>query len=280
MVSLRIKMLKFALKIMEPFQDEILKHRIIRSILRRFYTISSPESWILAELEGIKIYINTIDVGLLRSFIIRKRYEEGTTKVFKRVLRKGMTVFDIGACTGYYSLIASKIVGEKGKIFAFEPHPINYKWLKRSIEINNFTNIIPLNKAVSDKSGSTIRLFYSIDNISDHSIVLTENRDCIEVETITLDKFCQENHILPDVVKMDVEGAEILVLKGMEKILEKCNEPILFIEFEYNQEDIVRFLKEKGFDFYYITKNGELTAEVEEVEEVERNIFCTRGNIL
>jgi len=189
MVSLRTKMLKSALKIMEPFQDEILKNRIIRSILRRFYTISSPESWILAELEGIKIYINTIDVGLLRSFIIRKRYEEGATKVFKRVLRKGMTVFDIGACTG---LIASKIVGEKGKIFAFEPHPINYKWLKRSIEINNFTNIIPLNKAVSDKSGSTIRLFYSIDNISDHSIVFTENRDCIEVETITLNEFCKE----------------------------------------------------------------------------------------
>lgn len=221
------------------------------------------------------MYINTIDVGLLRSFIIQKKYEEGTTKVFKENLRKGMVVIDIGACTGYYSLIASKIVGEKGKIFAFEPHPANYKWLNRSIEINNFTNIIPINKAVSDRKG-LMRLFYSTSNIADHSIVLTENRNYIGVETTTLDDFFDENQVLPDIIKMDIEGAEMLALKGMEKTIKRCKNLIMFIEYKYNQEEIARFLKEKGFDFYYIKKNGKLT--VKKKEAVEQNIFCVKGD--
>jgi FkbM family methyltransferase len=261
----------------EPFQDEIFKHRTIRNILRKFYTISSQDNWILAELDGVKLYINTIDVGLLRSFYIQKKYEEGTKKVFKSVLGKEMIVFDIGACTGYYTLIASEIVGKNGKIYAFEPHPVNYKWLKRSIEINSFTNVIPINKAISDRN-SLIRLFYSTNNISDHSIVFTENRCCVEVEAITLDEFCKEHQILPDVVKMDIEGAEFLALRGMEKTIEACENLALFIEFEHNQKAIINFLKEKGFTIYFITKDGFLTTKYK-VEDIEKNIFCKKGEI-
>jgi FkbM family methyltransferase len=274
MNNIRTKALKWVLKMIEPFQDDILKHKAIRVLLRKFYNISSPDEWILTELEGVKIYINTLDVGLFRSFIIQRKYEEGTTKVFKRILRKGMTVIDIRACTGYYSLIASKIIGEKGKIFAFEPHPINYKWLKRGIEINSFTNVIPINKAIADRNGS-IRLFCSTKNISDHSVVFTENRGYVEVEAITLDKFCQENQILPDVVKIDIEGAELLALRGMEKTIEACENLALFIEFQYNLKAIMDFLREHAFSIQYITKEGKLTEHEE--KDVERNIFCVKG---
>jgi len=277
MVSLRIKALKLALKAIEPFLDGILRYRTVRRILRRFYTISFPHNWILAELEGVKIYINTVDVGFLRSFILQKRYEEGTVKVFKSVLRKGMTVFDIGACTGYYSLIASKIVGKEGKIFAFEPHPINYEWLKKSIKVNNFTNIIPINKAVLDRKG-IIKLFYSTNNIADHSIVITENRDYIEVETITLDEFCEENNIFPDVVKMDIEGAELLALRGMRKTIKKCDNLKMFVEFEYNKEELYDFLS-KYFDVFRITKDGRLVPFNEDGgDNFEPNIYCVRRN--
>jgi hypothetical protein len=78
MTGLRTRALKLGLKIIEPFQGEILKHRNVRRVLRKLYTVFSQENWFLVELEGegIKIYINRIDVGLLRSFTVRARTGE------------------------------------------------------------------------------------------------------------------------------------------------------------------------------------------------------------
>lgn len=64
-----------------------------------------------------------------------------------------MTIFDIGANIGYYTLLAESLVGPEGRVFAFEPHPENYEKLKENIEVNGYTNCYLINKAVSDKSG-------------------------------------------------------------------------------------------------------------------------------
>jgi len=279
MGSLRLEVLKLALKAIEPFQDEILRYQTIRHIFREFYTKFFPHKWILTEVEGVKIFINTVDVGFLKSFILEKKYEEGTVKVFKSILRKGMIVVDVGACTGFYSLIASKIIGKDGKVFAFEPHPINYIYLKESIEANRFNNIIPINKAILDRKG-IIKLFYSKDNIADHSIVITENREYIEVEGISLDDFCKENNIVPDVIKMDIEGAELLALKGMRRTIKRCDSLKMFIEFRYNKEELYEFLSKYFDNIFRITKDGRLVPfDDSKRGNFEPNIYCVRGLI-
>lgn len=277
MVGLRTKALKLGLKVIEPFQDSLNRIGLFKRTFQKVWDKFAPDEWMLVDVEGVKMYINPRDRAISRFIIQQGAYEIGTTKVFKRVIKKGMVVFDIGAHWGYYSLIAASLVGENGKGFAFEPHPLNYDLLLKSISFNGFSNISPIKKAVSDKNG-IIKLFCSHKESAGHSIVLPENEDeYIEVETVTLDEFCKENKILPDVVKMDVEGAEPLALKGMKRMIERSENLKMFIEYVYNKEELFNFLS-KYFDIYRITKDGQLVPleEMEGAKDFEPNIYCER----
>lgn len=171
----------------------------------------------MVETEGVRMYINPKDSAVSRFIIQKGGYEVGTTRLFKAILAKDMIFFDIGAHWGYYSLIAASL---GAKVFAFEPHPFNYELLVKSVSVNGFNDrIIPIRKAVSDKTGRA-RLYCQVHDISHSLIPLKEARE-LEVETVSLDDFCKQHNVLPDVVKMDVEGAEILALRGMRRVIEK-----------------------------------------------------------
>lgn len=105
----------------------------------------------------------------------------------------------------------------------------------------------------------------------------------VEVETIALDEFIEEG-IIPDVIKIDIKGAELFALSGMKKFMEKCDDLILFIEYEYNEEYISRFLGERNFKLYFITRNGELipSKKKEKVSSsnLESNIFAIKGETI
>ena len=83
---------------------------------------------------------------------VNEKYE---TELFKKMVQDGMVVVDIGANIGYYTLIAAKLVGNKGIVYAFEPEPSNYELLCQNIAINGYTNVVPIEKAVSKTSGKT-----------------------------------------------------------------------------------------------------------------------------
>ena len=85
----------------------------------------------------------------------------------REILKPGMVVLDIGANIGYHTLISSKLVGNTGKIYSFEPEPHNFKLLLKNIEINEFKNIIPINKALSNNIGST-KLFLDTQSENIH----------------------------------------------------------------------------------------------------------------
>ncbi|MGB7846092.1 MAG: FkbM family methyltransferase [Candidatus Acidiferrum sp.] len=95
------------------------------------------------------------DKGSFRSTLelVLDRYEPGTTRLFERILRPSMTMVDIGAHAGYFSLIGASLVGASGTVYAFEPFPQSFQQFQRNIALNGYKNIQAVRKAISDQTG-------------------------------------------------------------------------------------------------------------------------------
>ena len=151
-------------------------------------------------------------------------YESEKVLIFEKTLKKGNILFDIGAHVGFYTLLSAELVGKEGKVFSFEPLMANYEYLKKHVEMNNYKNITPFNVAVSDKDG--FALFTKGENTSTGHLVSDGET---KVRTIVIDDWINNKKLLvPDVLKIDVEGAELTVLKGAINLLNKYH-PIIFL---------------------------------------------------
>ena len=161
------------------------------------------------------------------------KYEEETTRLFERILKPGMAVLDVGAHVGYYSLLAARHVGPTGKVYSFEPEADNYELLLKNIELNGYTNIHAVNSAISNLVGSRTLFLTSLDS-GRHSTYRhgLQERGEVAVDTSTLDAFLESlGWPTVDLVKVDVEGAEMDVLAGMERLLGGANDLALILEF-------------------------------------------------
>lgn len=134
-------------------------------------------------------------------------------------LRAGQTFVDVGAWIGLYSLLSSLLVGEKGKVYAFEPEPTSRRFLEKNLKANRANNVTVLpyalsstggNRLMDHKPGSSLARVYSNDEC--------RLEDAVSVEVMTLDDFFR-HHEVPDMIKIDVEGHENEVLKGGLEIL-------------------------------------------------------------
>jgi len=161
-------------------------------------------------------------------------YEVGTSRLFESMLRPGMIVVDAGANIGYYTVLGSKLVGRTGKVFAFECDPRNLEVLKRNVNHNGCDNVIILPSAVSDKDGKSL-FFSNHEDSSQSSLhpvsggVLGER---VIVDTVTLDSFFSRlNWPRVDLVKLDIEGAELAALRGMGTLVSRNPGLMLIVEY-------------------------------------------------
>jgi FkbM family methyltransferase len=199
------------------------------------FQILQPKERIV-EIQGSKMYFNPAElpkrfIPTFQSYIISGGWEELTTGVFKEVVKEGDVVVDLGANIGYYTLLAARLVGKKGKVYAFEPEPLNHGLLLKNIELNGYDNVIAVPKAVSDVSGK-VKFFLDGKDTGAHSIYQPDdNKECIEIESVTLDKFFEGKNQRVNVIKMDVEGAEMAAFSGMRRIIEQNENLKVFVEF-------------------------------------------------
>ena len=143
-------------------------------------------------------------------------YERDKVELLSRFVKPGMVAYDIGANAGYYTLLLSRLVGPAGKVYSFEPLPENLVNLTHHVLRNGLTNCHVIQGAVSDRSG--IASFQVAASSSMGSI--GERDSALQVSTFTLDSLVEGAGLPPpDFVKMDVEGAEGLVLAGARNIL-------------------------------------------------------------
>jgi FkbM family methyltransferase len=196
-----------------------------------------PFGDVLATPAG-KIYINWHEDFIIRktlqTYILQSGWERQTTAIFSEVVREGDVVLDLGANLGYFSLLASKLVGDGGKVFAFEPEPKNYQLLLKNIDINGYHNIIALPKAISAKSGK-MSLFINANDSGSHTLHKPNSRGSfptqIDIESVSLDDYFAGGFTSINVIKMDIEGTEPKAFLGMREILSKNPNLIIIMEF-------------------------------------------------
>ena len=208
---------------------------------KKVYNLLLQRAWSanhIMEIQGSKMLVNPDELPerfskTFRPFVFLGGWEEVTTNLFKDSVKEGDTVVDLGANMGYFTLLASGLVGKAGRVYAFEPEPVNYRQLLKNIELNGYENVVPLQKAVSNVNGK-VKLFVHATDSGRHVIEPCNNdsaqEESIEIESVTLDEFFRDKP-LPTVIKMDIEGAELLALFGMEKMIKSSENLKIFTEF-------------------------------------------------
>lgn len=148
-------------------------------------------------------------------------------RILRQLIKPGMTVLDVGANIGIYTEFLAKLVGPSGRVVAFEPEQQNVTRLR--IATRTYEQVEVVQAAVSDVSGS-LKLYIANDLNVDHRVYAPdEKRPCVEVRALAIDDFVPVgDHV--DVIKMDIQGAELAALRGARRLL-SSDSPALLLEY-------------------------------------------------
>lgn len=260
------------------------------------------QRYTIVQMRGDKLWIDLHDSVLCRHFFLFREYEPYETYLLESVIEPGMTVVDIGANIGYYTVKFAKGVSTAGRVYAFEPDANNMALLKRNLTLNHIDNVTCEQAAVMDKEGE-LDLYLSDVNFGDHrsfesnEVALNAGftRRSTKIRALALDDYLNGTKV--DLIKMDIQGAEVIALSGM---LQTLSNPdiILFCEFwpygilesGSSYEEFLDILYGMGFSLYEIDETAHVVKPfsrqtVSILIEASRisssthtNLICTRTN--
>ena len=257
----------------------------LSSLFFNFLSYNLPEP---IEINGMIMYQTLPDERGWFGLHYLLDYERETRRAFEQIVKPGMTVVDIGANIGYYTLLAAKLVGSYGKVYAFEPGPSYYTFLKKNIEANRLSAIVePFRLAVGDTE-KTATLFLrnpTASSLFDITSITTDKTAIVDV--ISLDKFFGERNWVPvDIIKIDIEGAEKIALEGMRSLVKRNPELKLIIEINpfcldaagISSEDLLMLLCELGFNKVGVLLKGDgsygIPQHIQYLTNLARDITC------
>ena len=232
----------------------------VRSIHRYFLTHTkySSSEYIL-HIKGLNVKYSTKDSYSKSWFFSRynneKIHERIVTEMLINDLSNSQCFLDVGAHLGYFTCLASKVM-ESGYVYGFEMDKLSFNLLKKNIELNNIENANIYNYAVYDAEGiiKFTKLNRPLAELSISQGESSKYHQVISVRSISLDNFFRNKKLKPDIVKIDVEGAEMKVLKGMENLLVKNDiklyleiHPWKFKSFNTNSKEIISYLISMGY---------------------------------
>lgn len=241
---------------------------IFRTIAYAARRVIFANPYFIQNVQGSKMFLDSRDNGLCRELFIHNGLREPEcTRIFQSELREGMVVVDIGANIGYYLLMEALRVGSGGRVYGIEPAPRNFALLEKNVALNAHPAPVELVQlAIADKSG-TAPLYMSAhwNRNSLHNMQGIQRSHMVgkvEVAVSTLDEFMQGKR-LPDMVRMDVEGFEIQILRGMKSILSGDHpmklyievHPTLIAEAGESVEGMLTDLASYGFSISYLVRD-------------------------
>lgn len=181
-------------------------------------------------------------------------YEKEKTKHFMGQVKPSQIVYDVGAHVGYYSLLAATRVGPAGHVWAFEPAPQNFTFLKQHMELNHVSNVTLVPGAVANVTGTT---HFRMDG--SRSTGRLSDKGDLAVSTTSLDDLIERQEALvPHVIKLDVEGAELAALQGATNLLRRAH-PKLYVATHSAQlhKACIAFLSGIGYQVTVLDWNEE-----------------------
>jgi|AntAceMinimDraft_3_1070362.scaffolds.fasta_scaffold17002_2 FkbM family methyltransferase len=231
--------------------------------------LNKPFKFKLINGSKIKLYPK----GQISFNIFTNRFEKIEIEIFQKIIKPGMVVVDAGANIGLYSLIASKLIGIKGKVFSFEPSKETFQRLLDNIELNKLSNITPLNKGLGDKLNEKLILRQDIGNGDAERYLFSgneapdiklENINAVNIEEEiildTLDNSLSKMNVKKvDFLKMDTEGFEYYILKGAKQVLRNSPDIIILMECtelgtaraKTTQKEVFKILKDNNLNIFY-----------------------------
>jgi FkbM family methyltransferase len=203
----------------------------------RAYNSALPKGETWVEVHGQKMWLDLEDRTQLS--IAVGTHEKEAFGLFCSMIMPSQTVVDIGANVGFYTLAAARAVGPQGRVLAFEPEPRNCERIRRNLEANGHHNVTLCQMAVSDRSGRA-RLFLGSD-CGIHSLLRERaSGEALEVEVVSLDDYLERHDLTPDLIKIDAEGVELQVLRGMQRTLARFPNMAVICEIYDPNPEVVR----------------------------------------
>lgn len=242
-------------------------------------------------LPATDIIARPVEKIKLRHRAGKYQYKEdrGGIAYIRRTISRGDIVFDIGAHKAGYLYFFLEQLGETGKIVAFEPQTILYKYLNRIKKILNWENVVIESAAVSEKSGTAMLCIpHNSGRPSSPCATIIDSQMSFrfqlkeEVKTVSIDDYCRRYSMFPDFLKIDVEGNELSVLMGAQQVL-RVSKPKILLECEarfVGEEKVLetfRFLHHAGYQGYFIM--GENVHPIEEFDvqyhqDLSAGVYC------
>ena len=216
-------------------------------------------------------------------------YEKDATGLFERLVEPGMTVLDIGAHVGYYTLLAARGVGRQGRVHAFEPEPDNFALLQKNIQLNGYGQVSAHQCAVANSNGPA-RLLISALDTGCHSLYPDSRpkQDSVEIQVTSLDTFLEEaGWPQVDLIKLDVEGSELEVLAGMGRCLRQARDLKMLVEFcphvlafrGSRPEALVEALRAHQFQIHILHESGSEALEAVVLQGLVAQLLRDKGHV-
>jgi FkbM family methyltransferase len=230
------------------FSKHVLRQRYIRRRIRDF-----------------DMYLDTQVPGISRTLAIHRKREEDMTALICRVLKPGMTVLDCGSNIGYYPLLAASQVGPTGKVICIEPDPRNFDLLKRNLTESPLSQVFThFHMAISDQQGEVPLSITEYSNLNKVVKEAQPGAKIYKVPSDSIDNLLDKHDWQLDLLRMDIEGHEVEVLKGARRSLPKLKSGFtVFLEVhpteyspEHDFEAELRHLLANGFYCRYLVSAG------------------------
>ena len=204
--------------------------------------------------------------------------------LLQKFLKPGQHFLDLGANIGWYTVLGSFITGDRGRVYAFEPDKNNFALLEQNCQINNCNNTVLENYIVSDITG-TERLYRNPENFGDHSLGKNTHLRCFnyhteshcDIKSLRLDQyFDYENFSAIALIKMDTQGSEPKIVRGLEKLLTK-HRPTIIMEYSpghiydvgNSPFEIFAFIENFRYQPYHIIEHGIEPCEIKPLDAIE-----------
>jgi FkbM family methyltransferase len=257
-----------------PKRLDFLGYEFALRFISKFLS-NEKEVWFTKEIYSDTLIMLDVSQYSQCQFFLYRQYGSHIYNYITRNLRGGDVFLDIGANVGYFTLIASRVVGATGSVHAFEPEENNFKKLRKNVELNKLSNVSIYQSALSDSTGDAA-LYVNPKNEGGHSLLPNPLQETKIVSTIVFDEWADSVRLSRlRLCKIDVEGFELSVLKGMEQTLRNTESLEIICEVRRNQKILGDFMESLGYFVYELDTYG-TPIKVSDIASLKRDFLFSR----